>query len=1327
MKKTLLKVLLPALAVSLLFAALLLAPQLKTTALFAPTADAAGAVIASGNCGASGDNVKFRLYDDGQLEIYGSGAMKDYIGNAVSPFKDLTFDWINVKDGVTSIGAYAFDQCAGLQAANLPSTLVTVGDSAFQRTGLTFITLPEGVTSVEDYAFFKCNALKDVTLPSTLQTCSGFYGCEHIQRVHIASISSFLKTSFRARNSYGPDYNPLSCGAALILNGDEVTSVTIPEDVTELKLSAFSGCSSLQTVTIPNHVTEIGAYAFYNCDSLQSIRIPNSVTSLGNYAFYKCGSLKTVYIGSGLTEINTSTFSYCYQLNTVSLGGNVTAIGPYAFSHCTSLKSISLIEGLSSIGEGAFYECSALRTIHLPSTVTTVGSNAFENCSSLFAVWFKNPQLRLTNYAFGSCNALKTVLFSGTLDEWNSFAEADGVNWQLKESTHITKTEKVYSLVSGNLVWCAVANGGKTLCVYGKGAIPNAQSAGNVTWSAYVNSITDLVISEGITAIGKYNFADHPKLKTVRMTDTVTTVGESAFRNCSNLETVNFDGSCDQWAAVTVESGNAYLGEANVTFGKYAVRFDANGGDNAPEPFHVKKGEGRDLPRTAPTHDDFVNFAGWSESPDGSDPIAKTAYYTPTHDVTLYAVWEAPGTIVPSRETEYFLLKSERKYIKFTAPVFGAYTLTSAGNYDACAELFNAQKEYLVMQDGGGEGENFKLVSNLAKGQTYYYKIYAHGEDFNGGTVRLTLTPLLGDVADLSAKACADKALKLSWTTVSCATQYNVFRYKSTENGYVYVGTSYDKDYTAKDLNPGTTYYFKVMPVYKSGGATVLGNMSNVASATAINAPAVPTGVTAKASGDKAITVSWKAVTGATQYNVFRYNGTTKTYVYKGTTFATDEKPTSYVDAGLAAGTTYYYRVVSVIKNNNGTVVSEMSDYAKAKAINAPAVPTGVTAKASADKQITITWNAAATATQYNIYRYNDATKTYVYRGTTFSTDAAPTTYIEKGLTAGTTYYYRVVSVIKNDNGTVVSAKSDYAKAKAINAPAVPTGVTAKASGDKAITVSWTKVTGATQYNVYRYNGATKSYAYKGTTFATDANPTSYADAGLTTGTTYYYRVVSVIKNDNGTVVSAKSDYAKAKAINAPAVPTGVTAKASADKQITITWNAAATATQYNIYRYNDATKTYVYRGTTFSTDAAPTTYIEKGLTAGTTYYYRVVSVIKNDNGTVVSAKSDYAKAKAINAPAVPTGVKATASGSKTIKVTWTKVTGATQYNIYRFNSAKGEYTYKGTVKATDPAAYIDTGLTAGTTYNYKVISVIKNDNGTVVSAMSAAATATAK
>ena len=74
-----------------------------------------------------------------------------------------------------------------------------------------------------------------------------------------------------------------------------LTSITIPNSVITIRKGAFSGCCSLASVTIPNSVTWIGQFAFYRCSSLSSVTIPNRITSIGEFAFYKCSSLKSIY------------------------------------------------------------------------------------------------------------------------------------------------------------------------------------------------------------------------------------------------------------------------------------------------------------------------------------------------------------------------------------------------------------------------------------------------------------------------------------------------------------------------------------------------------------------------------------------------------------------------------------------------------------------------------------------------------------------------------------------------------------------------------------------------------------------------------------------------------------------------------------------------------------------------------------------------------------------------------------------------------------------------------------------------------------------------
>ena len=121
----------------------------------------------------------------------------------------------------------------------------------------------------------------------------------------------------------------------------ELTSVTIPNSVTEIGGGAFSDCSSLTSVTIPNSVTEIGGYTFSGCSSLTSVTIPNGVTRIGDNAFFNCSSLTSVTIPNSVTKIGDSAFLGCRSLKNFTFGSGLQSIGQEAFSNCINITQIS--------------------------------------------------------------------------------------------------------------------------------------------------------------------------------------------------------------------------------------------------------------------------------------------------------------------------------------------------------------------------------------------------------------------------------------------------------------------------------------------------------------------------------------------------------------------------------------------------------------------------------------------------------------------------------------------------------------------------------------------------------------------------------------------------------------------------------------------------------------------------------------------------------------------------------------------------------------------------------------------------------------------------
>ena len=157
-------------------------------------------------------------------------------------------------------------------------------------------------------------------------------------------------------------------GGGLGVANSVLKEIAIPNSVTTIGNSAFSGCTALTSITIPDSVTSIGDDAFRDCTALTSVTIPDSVTSIGGYAF-----------------------QYCSSLTSITIPDSVTSIGNHAFFNCSSLTSVTIGDSVTSIGEWAFAYCDSLTSVTIPDSVTSIGGSAFYNCRSLTSVTFTNP------------------------------------------------------------------------------------------------------------------------------------------------------------------------------------------------------------------------------------------------------------------------------------------------------------------------------------------------------------------------------------------------------------------------------------------------------------------------------------------------------------------------------------------------------------------------------------------------------------------------------------------------------------------------------------------------------------------------------------------------------------------------------------------------------------------------------------------------------------------------------------------------------------------------------------------------------------------------
>lgn len=266
--------------------------------------------------------------------------------------------------------------------------------------------------------------------------------------------------------------------------------------------------------------------------------------------------------------------------------------------------------------------------------------------------------------------------------------------------------------------------------------------------------------------------------------------------------------------------------------------------------------------------------------------------------------------------------------------------------------------------------------------------------------------------------------------------------------------------------------------------------------------------------------------------------------------------------------------------------------------------------------------------------------------------------------------------------------------------PGSPAGVAA-VGGANQVTVSWNPVMMASSYNIY-YSTTAGVTTANGIKIANVTSP--YVQSGLTAGTTYYYIVTAVNSSGEGTAsaeASASTDAAPVVPA-VPAAPTGVQVTGGTN-QTTISWSAVSGASSYNIY-WSQTNGVTTANGTKLSNATSPA--VHSNLAAGTTYYYIVTAV----NSTGESAASVQVAATTLNpvptptVPAAPTNISAT-GGANQVTISWTASTGATSYNVYRSTTA-GVTVSNGTKLAGVASPYVNTGLTAGTTYYYIVTAV---------------------
>ena len=472
---------------------------------------------------------------------------------------------VNLSNTIISIGSYSFAYCNNLLEIKLPNSLITIADSAFRScSSLKEILIPENVTTVgtnafastgiqkatcsiefvdyipttlqtliitdgttiSGYEFEAYKYLQNITIPSSMITMeqNAFSGCRGLENVYISSIEDWCKISFGSANA-----NPLYYAKNLYVNNELLTELVIPDNVVSIGNYTFYGYSRLTGVIIGESVSSIGSSAFYDCSSLTSVVIGDGVTSIGNYVFSGCDGL-IIYCESedepsgwssswnndghpvvwNCDNNDVADDGYIYMLfENVSYGikdGATKVVrqqGNITTAHISETVVYKDVEySVTSIGDSAFYGCTGLTRVVIPDSVTSIGDSAFYGCTGLTSVVIGDGVTSIGDYAFTYCSSLTSVVIG------------DGVT-----------------------------------------SIENSAFAG-------CSSLTSVVIPDSVTSIGWEAFAYCNRLTSVVIGDGVTSIGYWVFRDCSNLTSVYYNGTSEEWSAISIGSYNTELTSA---------------------------------------------------------------------------------------------------------------------------------------------------------------------------------------------------------------------------------------------------------------------------------------------------------------------------------------------------------------------------------------------------------------------------------------------------------------------------------------------------------------------------------------------------------------------------------------------------------------------------------------------------------------------------------------------------------------------------------------------------------------------------------------------
>ena len=793
----------------------------------------------------------------------------------------------------------------------------------------------------------------------------------------------------------------------------------------------------------------------------------------------KCGDSATWTLdNTGTLTISGTGATYNYDMDD---DGNSAA--PWCTkARIQRVNKVVVNSGITELGYSMFSNCTQLTSVSLPSGLKRIGSCLFLGCTRLSAITIPSSVTTIESNAFTHCDSIAAI-----------------------------------TLPSG------LRTMGDAVC-------------------SQMAKLTTATVSGGVTYLSNYAFNDCPSLKTITLPNTVKSIGICAFRYDTALKDVYFNGSVTQWTSIQIAGeGNSALYNADVHCTGLSAPSVTGGNDSQGRPtlkWNAVTGAAKyEVYRARSMNGDYIKYStvtGTSYTNTSYIENGNTYYYkvraldangtagawSSVVSVTYKQTLPAP-TVTGGNDSQ------GRPTLKWNA-------VTGAAKY----EVYRARSrsgDYIKYATV--TGTSYTNTSYIENGTTYYYKVRALDANGTAGAWSSIVAVTYQPKQTLSAPTVtggndSQGRPTLKWNAVTGAAKYEVYRARSKDGDYIKYSTTTGTSYTNTSyIEDGNTYYYKVRALDANGTAGAWSSIVAVTYKQTLPAPTVTGGNDAQGRP----TLTWKAVTGAAKYEVYRARSLNGDYIKYSTVTGTSYTNTSYIENG----NTYYYKVRALKSDGTAGAWSSVVSVTYKQTLSAPAVTGGNDAQG----RPTLKWNAVTGAAKYEVYRARSKDGTYTKYSTTTGTAYTNSSY----LTSGATYYYKVRALDANGNAGPYSAVVSVTCRLKLTAPSVTGGNDAQGRP----TLKWNAVSGAAKYEVYRARSMNGDYVKYSTVTGTSYTNTSYIEAG----NTYYYKVRAL--DANGTAGAWSSivsvTYRKPAAATVASGKCGDSAKWTLDAAGTLT------------------------------------------------------------------------------------------------------------------------------------------------------------------------------